>query len=104
MALSKQQQFLICYDIADPRRLGRIHRTLKKAGMPVQYSVFSVVCSKKRIKKLLARLEKLMDQREDDLRCYALPAQVECKTLGRCLFPDDVLLFSKGVSSLIGQN
>jgi CRISPR-associated protein Cas2 len=102
MSLNKQQHFLISYDIADPKRLGRIHRVLKKAGMPVQYSVFSVVCTQASVKKLLCRLENLMDVRQDDLRCYTLPAQIECKTLGRQMFPDDVLLFCKGVPGLIG--
>jgi len=103
MAASKALQFLICYDIADPKRLGRVHRLLKKTGLPVQYSVFSVICTKTRVLRLLARIESLMDEREDDVRCYTMPTAIECKTLGRQVFPDDVFLFKNGVSSLIGR-
>jgi len=101
MPAQKLVHFLISYDISDPRRLQRIHRVLKKAGFPVQYSVFSVVMTKPRLQGLLEQIESLMDVREDDLRCYSLPEQIECKTLGRQYFPEDVMLFSKGVARLI---
>ena len=101
MAVNKAVQYLISYDISDPKRLQRIHRVLKKQGLPVQYSVFSVVLTKVQLQRLLERLEEIMDERDDDLRCYSLPASVDCKTLGRQFFPADVWLFSHGVSRLI---
>ncbi len=103
MPANQPLHFLISYDIADPKRLSKIHRTLKKAGIPVQYSVFSVVCTKRRVLNLLAHLENIMEGREDDLRCYTLPGRIDCTLLGKQLFPDGVLLFDKGVSCLIGQ-
>lgn len=35
--------FLVCYDIRDPRRLNRVHRTMKGYGEPWQYSIFFCV-------------------------------------------------------------
>jgi CRISPR-associated protein Cas2 len=74
---------------------------LKKKRVPVQYSVFSVVLSSVEVGHLMDLLEGIIDEREDDLRCYGLPSSVECITLGKQFFPDDVLLFSQGVSRLI---
>ena len=34
------REYIICYDITCPRRLGRIHRVLKRLANPLQYSVF----------------------------------------------------------------
>lgn len=104
MAVNQARQYLISYDIADPRRLGRTHRLLKKAGLPVQYSVFTVVLNRAKLWQLLASIEGIIDEREDDLRCYALPGQIECRTLGRQYFPDDIMLFSHGVSRLVTQS
>ncbi len=97
MAMHQPAQFLVCYDISDPKRLQRIHRALKKEGFPIQYSVFSVVMSQAKISLFMQRLALLMDQHEDDLRCYRLPADMQCATLGRQMFPDDVMLVAKGV-------
>ena len=33
---------LLCYDIRDPKRLQKVHREVKKVGMPLQYSVFYI--------------------------------------------------------------
>src|SRR5207248_5573696 len=35
-----RHRYLVCYDVADPRRLQRTHKRLIGFGQPVQYSVF----------------------------------------------------------------
>ncbi len=35
-----RNRYLICYDVADPKRLRRMFRTLHGYGDPIQYSVF----------------------------------------------------------------
>ena len=47
MADNQANLYLIAYDIADPKRLVKVHRTLKRQGLPVQYSVFTVVIKRK---------------------------------------------------------
>lgn len=103
MADSQAGLYLVAYDIADPRRLGRVHRLLKKEGLPVQYSVFTVVMKRPRLLRLLARIEQLIEPREDDIRCYRLPSVTESMTLGRQFFPEDVVLFTDGVNRIIGH-
>jgi len=100
MAINQVSQYLISYDISEPKRLQRVHRRLKKQGLPVQYSVFSVVLSQLQLIQLLDAIKLLLDEREDDVRCYRLPSSIDCITLGKQFFPDDVLLFTKGVSRL----
>ncbi|MGR8981056.1 MAG: hypothetical protein ACU84H_13320 [Gammaproteobacteria bacterium] len=59
-----------------------------------------VVMSQTHVDRLLAAINTIIDRREDDVRCYSLSAGVECKTIGRQKFPDDVMLFSAGVNRL----
>ncbi|MGR9087714.1 MAG: CRISPR-associated endonuclease Cas2 [Gammaproteobacteria bacterium] len=102
MAKHQKKPYLISYDIAHPKRLARTHRVLKKAGLPMQYSVFTVVLKQRRLEHLLAAIDLIIDPIEDDVRCYALPVDIQCATLGRQFFPDDVMLFSGGVNRLFG--
>lgn len=101
MADSQSGLYLIAYDIANPRRLVRVHRILKKEGLPVQYSVFTVVMKRPRLLRLLASIETEIKDAEDDVRCYRLPVNSDTVALGRQFFPDDVLLFTDGVNRLL---
>lgn len=35
-----RRRFLVLYDISSPRRLRRVHKTMKAYGLPLQLSVF----------------------------------------------------------------
>jgi CRISPR-associated protein Cas2 len=101
MADSQNGLYLIAYDIADPRRLSRVHRALKKQGLPVQYSVFTVVMKRKALLRLLEYVEQLIEPAEDDIRCYRLPERTDINALGQQYFPEDVMLFTGGVNRLL---
>ncbi len=101
MPINQVGQYLVIYDISEPKRLQRIHRVLKKTGLPIQYSVFSVVLTKARLLGLIELLKSIINEKEDDLRCYRLPDVINCTTLGKQFFPVDVLLFTQGVGRLI---
>ncbi|TAL46266.1 MAG: CRISPR-associated endonuclease Cas2 [Methylovulum sp.] len=94
MADSQSTQFLIVYDIADPKRLNRVHRYLKKQGIPVQYSVFTTELRRVPLERLLANINAIINRREDDVRCYTLPNKPAFELLGRQIFPEGVMLFS----------
>jgi CRISPR-associated protein Cas2 len=102
MADSQAVLYLIAYDIANPKRLSRVHRTLKKQGLPVQYSVFTVVIKRKALFRLMDSISQLIHPAEDDIRCYRLPEHSDIKTLGRQFFPEEVMLFTDGVNRLFG--
>jgi len=96
----QKNMYLICYDIADPKRLYRVHRILIKQGVPVQYSVFTVLMTRPALLTLLEQLQAVIDEYEDDVRCYRLPSQIEVWKLGQQFFPEDVMLFTNGQNVL----
>ena len=80
--------YIICYDIANPRRLARIHRALKKQALAVQYSVFLFSGTEVQLQRCLAQLQALMDERYDDIRAYPLPQRGLRLVLGASVLPD----------------
>ena len=70
--MERKGWYLVAYDIADPRRLAKIHRLLKKEGLAVQKSVFFAQGTESRINRLLDSIASMMTLREDDLRAYPI--------------------------------
>lgn len=93
--------YLIAYDIRQPRRLGRVHRFLRRQGLPVQYSVFTAQLDARKLERVLGGLRAIIDARIDDVRCYPLPGRPEQIGLCRQLFPEDVLLLDGGVNLIV---
>lgn len=105
MALNAPKAWLICYDIADRRRLSRFHRFISKRAVPVQYSVFCYEGSAAQIGKLAAEIETHIDPAADDVRIYQMPERPECDSLGSGSVPAGVSLHSakhEGWARLIG--
>jgi CRISPR-associated protein Cas2 len=92
MSLHEPTGWIVCYDIRQPKRLIRVHRHLKKWGVPLQYSVFMVQASAARLHRLMAELEDIIDTSVDDVRAYRFAPGAECHTLGASMLPDDVLI------------
>ena len=82
---------LICYDIANPARLNRLHRKLSEWALPLQYSVFLFQGDDRLLARYLHQLADIIDPREDDLRCYPLPAHAICQHMGREMLPQGIL-------------
>lgn len=93
------RRYVVCYDITEPRRLGRIHRLMKKHGMAVQYSVFECWLTESALGSLVENLRELMDESTDDIRIYGLRAGVPIATVGCQVIPDGVQRFSSGATS-----
>lgn len=96
MALNQTRNWLIAYDIRDPRRLVRVHRFLKQQAVPVQYSVFAARGSLADMRQLAAALRAQIDERADDVRIYPIPENPLVHTIGAALLPDDVWLLGPG--------
>lgn len=94
--------WLIAYDIADPRRLTRIHTFLKKYGVPVQYSVFLVRLDRRALREVVRGLRDRLRKSEDDVRLYRLPPGCRPELLGRALLPEGILIGDMGLSNFLG--
>ena len=94
MALNTPRSWLITYDIADKRRLSRLHRFIKKHAVPVQYSVFLFEGSAAQVGRLMGEIEGYIDPEYDDIRAYQLPTEPDLVTLGRGSLPESLTLTS----------
>ena len=62
---------LITYDISSNKQRNKIDKILSSYGDRVNYSVFEIKIKKHDMKKLIAKLKKLMDK-DDSIRIYQL--------------------------------
>ena len=65
-------RYLVCYDIASPRRLRRVAGVMQSFGVRVQKSVFECELSVKERVELESRARALLDENHDSLRIYRL--------------------------------
>jgi CRISPR-associated protein Cas2 len=79
--------WLVCYDIAEPRRLARVWRAVREFGVPLQYSVFWARLDGIGLCEALGAIAKRIDPRRDDVRLYPLPENVQIMGLGRDVVP-----------------
>jgi CRISPR-associated protein Cas2 len=90
MAISATRTWLISYDIADPKRLVRVHRYLKSRAIPVQYSVFVTRASVGQIGDIRSALASLIDPKLDDVRIYQVPEKPQLVSLGCKTLPEGI--------------
>ena len=81
--------YLVVYDVADPRRLRRIAKKVEKYGVRVQKSVFECMLSDGHRRELEAESMKIMDEAEDSMRIYPLLAKSREK---QCILGNGVML------------
>jgi CRISPR-associated protein Cas2 len=60
-----RNRFLVCYDVADPKRLARTFRKMNGFGEPAQYSVFVCDLSPKERVLLEEALTEILNLKED---------------------------------------
>lgn len=63
---------LVAYDISNDKRRTRLHKILEDYGTPVQYSVFECLVDDANLKKMLARIRKILRPRLDHVRLYTI--------------------------------
>ncbi|MCX2802572.1 CRISPR-associated protein Cas2 [Microbulbifer thermotolerans] len=86
----RRHHYLICYDIADRKRLARVFRACRAVGTAYQYSVFHLHLSEQDLNTLLSRLEEIIDQGADDIRVYRLQSPQQIETLGKGPLPEGI--------------
>ena len=107
MASHAPQLFLLAYDIANPKRLVKVHRQVRQRGLALQYSVFLILNTPAGLEDLLRDLDRIIDQREDDIRVYPLPGRLDAEHYGRQFLPEGVRLIGDEdrdrLGALVGQ-
>ena len=64
--------FLVLYDIADPKRLARVHRQVSAYAIGGQKSFFECWLKPAEIEELVARLEAVFDPKKDRIHFLQL--------------------------------
>lgn len=91
MPASRRTPWLLCYDIASPRRLQRVHRVACRHATPFQRSVFHTVATRHEILAMIHEFEECIDPDQDDVRAYPLTTAVPV-TFGRDRLASGVML------------
>ena len=104
MSWTEPRAHLIAYDIADPKRLVRVHRYLKTVAVDVQYSVFAGVLAPRQMERVLREIDARIHPREDDVRVYPLPQRCHAVTLGRQHLPEGVFLTDERLMDLLVES
>ncbi len=81
---------LIGYDIASPKRLGKLYRALHNYGVPIQYSLFLCNLTKAGLKNCIKTINSIIDVKSDDVRIYFLPENTWSRHLGRATLPSGI--------------
>lgn len=97
MANNQRQLWVISYDIADPKRLVRVHRWLKSFALPVQYSVFTASLNAREITRVRTQLSARIHPAKDDVRFYPLAANPKRVCLGVQIFSEGVYLLESNI-------
>ena len=96
-----RQRYLITYDIADPKRLGRVAKYMGQHACRVQRSVFVVAMGRPCLHHVLVDLETMIDPKQDDIRAYPVSPTGNVTLLGRQLLAVNTLLGENGQSRLV---
>lgn len=83
------KMYLVCYDIADPKRLRAVYKTMRGFGDHMQFSVFRCTLSPTQIAKMRAALDRIIQHDDDQVLIVPLgepeAAEARMETLGQPL-------------------
>ena len=82
MAINQKTPYLVCYDIASPKRLQRLHRKVSAMAVMIQYSVYFAELNRREVDLLIGEIKDCILSSEDDVRLYPLPRDVQVDVLG----------------------
>ncbi len=86
--------YVVCYDIAEPKRLSKVIQFMKGKGIHLQYSVFLCTLTWQELLMLKEKMSWLIDENKDDVRIYPLPSWNKIVVMGRGdRVPDGVKIF-----------
>lgn len=84
---SYRKNWIISYDICDPRRLRRVYRLCCDQATSLQNSVFWAEFSRKELENFIRQLETEIDSSEDDVRIYPVSDLSQLQLVGQSRLP-----------------
>jgi CRISPR-associated protein Cas2 len=78
---SPRRRYLVCYDIANPKRLRRVARLLEGFGTRLQYSVFECPLDELRLEQAKAALREEINSDQDQVLFVSLGPEANDATL-----------------------
>ena len=73
--------YIICFDIADKKRLRQVAIQMENIGQRVQYSVFECYLDANELEEIKQRLKKVINTKEDHIRYYGICNKDKSKIL-----------------------
>jgi CRISPR-associated protein Cas2 len=71
-----RQRFIVCYDIANPKRLRRVEKTVKAFGSRIQFSIFECLLDPVRLQQLRKNLDEVINSDHDQVMFLSLGSEV----------------------------
>ena len=103
--VSRRTSWLVCYDIADRRRLQRVYRVMCRHADPVQHSVFHAMATRPELLAIFDEIEERIDARHDDVRAYPLSAFEEPRMFGVGAFAPGIMLgYTRSLGFTLGRH
>ena len=87
--------YLVCYDITDPKRLGRVHRRIVKHALFIQLSVYYLHGNQTALEALLDDLQDVINEGYDDVRAYTVRPLSDALQIGIPWIPEGIGLFEE---------
>lgn len=78
-----RQLYLVAWDIADPSRLRRVHRRVRKTAIDGQKSVYECLLTQRERQLLLREVAALIDPEEDSFLVFPLDPRASHQHLGQ---------------------
>lgn len=94
--MSHRALYIAAYDVASPRRLRQMHRTVKKYATGGQKSVFECFLSPTERRALLARARTLVNEREDRFALLRVEERTKPVLMGIATEPADPCFYYVG--------
>ena len=69
--------YVVSYDIPDTKRRTKLAKTLEDFGDRVQYSVFECILDSSLLDKMVARIKRIVLEKDDSVRVYTICASCE---------------------------
>jgi CRISPR-associated protein Cas2 len=74
-------KWVVCFDIKDDKKRKIIGDMLGEYGVRVQRSVFEIEITDTKLEKILEKIERMIDNKEDSLRFYPFHKDTVKKTI-----------------------